>query len=230
MHQPRICRRAALVGSLLLATAAVTLGQTNWSIEGTIPSYGEYNAPACVVAPPPPYAVNPPPVPGGGCPTLLPFPPLSCRGGGTGVDNNGNFLSGGAAFPVIVNTDGFTITMSTPAGAYVNSWPVPPGAILPGLITGLDYNSAADIIWITDGLLCAGLGLAPGCPIRRWWCRHSRFHRAPARRCAGSATARARARCGLPTSRVRHQLHHRRCAAVLLPGRPRSRRCSPASR
>ncbi|MFO0981330.1 MAG: hypothetical protein U1E76_06165 [Planctomycetota bacterium] len=165
MHHVPIGRRTALVGLLTLAVTSVTLAQTNWSIEGSKPSYGEYNAPACLVAPPPPYAVNPPPVPGGGCPTFGMFPPLSCRGGGTGVDNNGNFLSGGPAFPVVINTDGFTITMSTPAGAYVNSWPVPPGAILPGPISGLDYNSATDVIWISDGFFCAGLGLVPGCPI-----------------------------------------------------------------
>jgi hypothetical protein len=153
---------AALV-SLLFAARA--FAQTEWSIEGSIPTYGEYNSPPACPIIPPPYAVNGAPVPPPGCPTIAPFPPLSCRGGGTGVDNNGNFLSGGPAFPAIVNTDGFTITMTTPAGAYIASWPVPPGAILPGPINGLDYNSAADIIWITDGFFAAGLALVPPCGI-----------------------------------------------------------------
>src|SRR5262245_31647402 len=106
--------RLAWLPAAMLAFTSAAFAQTNWSIEGSVPTYGEFNAPACPTIPFPPYAVFGPPIPLPGCPTLMPFPPLTCRGGGTGVDNNGNFLSGGPAFPVIVNTDGFTITMSTP--------------------------------------------------------------------------------------------------------------------
>ncbi|MEW6742125.1 MAG: hypothetical protein AB1486_05145 [Planctomycetota bacterium] len=155
-----------LGGVFMLATAGPALSQTSWSIEGIVPSYGEYNSPPPLCLPGPlPYAVTVPPVPAPGCPANGPFPPLSCRLAGTDVDNNGNALSGGPAFPCVVHSDGFTLEMSTPAGAYVTSMPVPPGSILPGVITAVAYDSAADIIWITDGFFAAGVGIAPACPI-----------------------------------------------------------------
>ncbi|MEW6742196.1 MAG: hypothetical protein AB1486_05515 [Planctomycetota bacterium] len=156
-----------LVAVLGLVVASPALAQTDWSIEGTLPSYAEYNAPPplCPTVPPP-YAVVFPPVPAPGCPANGPFPPLTCSvAGGTAFDNNGNPLSGGPPVPAMVHSDGFTLEMTTAAGAYITSMPVPPGAILGGPITGVGYDSAADVIWITDGFLAAGVGIAPACPI-----------------------------------------------------------------
>ncbi|MEW6741506.1 MAG: hypothetical protein AB1486_02005 [Planctomycetota bacterium] len=146
---------AALCGSSASA-------QTNWAIEGTVPSYGEFNAPAPCPTAPLPYNVNPSPTPSPGCPGNVPFPPNQCRLGGSAVDNDGNPFSGGPSVPAMVHTDGFTIEMTDYAGSFILSMPVVPGSILPaGPISGLGYDSKADIIWITDGLFAAGVGLTP---------------------------------------------------------------------
>ncbi|MEW6745140.1 MAG: hypothetical protein AB1486_20500 [Planctomycetota bacterium] len=153
--KPRI-----LVFLLLGALSGTTVAQTDWAIESVFPSYGEFNSPPPPCLPPAvPYAVNFPPVPPAGCPSNAPFP-IPCRMGGSAVDNNGNIFSGGPAVPAMVHSDGFTIEVTDEAGAYIVSMPVPPGAILPGLISGLAYDSVADICFITDGFFCAGVSLA----------------------------------------------------------------------
>ena len=62
--------RIALLPAAMLALASAAFAQTNWSIEGSVPTYGEFNAPACATLPPPPYAINLAPIPLPGCPTL----------------------------------------------------------------------------------------------------------------------------------------------------------------
>jgi len=158
-HGIRLNALALLLGAGLLAGSEAG-AQTVWSIEGTGPSYGEYNAPppACPLTVPPPYAVNPAPAPV--CPTNLPFPPLNCLGG-SAVDNNGNVASGGPAVPVMVHSDGIVLEMTTPAGALLTS-AVVAGVVLPGPITGVACDSFADIYYITDGAGFVGVGIPPG--------------------------------------------------------------------
>ncbi|MFH1998840.1 MAG: hypothetical protein ABIK28_04120, partial [Planctomycetota bacterium] len=113
----------------------------------------------------PPYAVYPAPIPFPGCPSIFPFT-TTWDSGGTAFDNDGNFLSGGTAFPVMFQTDGRVLEMVDPVtGAFIISWPVGNGLVVPGPISGLGYDSTADVIWITDGHFCAGLGLSPSCTI-----------------------------------------------------------------
>lgn len=144
--------------SILVALTGVAAGQTVWSIEGTTPSYGEYNAPPpCGLAPP--YTILFPPL--AACPVNLPFPNLLCRIGGNDVDNNGNPLSGGPAFPVIVNCDGLTLEMVTDAGVYVTSGPI--AGLLPGpFVSGVAQDSALDITYLTDGTSVVGVFPPPG--------------------------------------------------------------------
>ncbi|MEW6741739.1 MAG: hypothetical protein AB1486_03185 [Planctomycetota bacterium] len=151
------------VASALLGIPSA-LAQTEWSIEGTGPSYGEYNSPPplCPLVAPP-YKLNVPPVPPAGCPANVPFGP-TIGFGGSAVDNNGNVFSGGAARPAFVHSDGFTLEMTDYNGAYITSMPVPVGYVLQGPITGVGYDSASDIIWITDGFNAAGVGILPACP------------------------------------------------------------------
>lgn len=150
---------------LLLALAAAAFlseleAQTVWSIEGGLPSYGEYNAPppACGLGPLYTLLPAPPPV----CPTNTPFP-FTCRLGGSAVDIDGNPLSGGIAFPAILHSDGTVLEMTTPAGAYITS-SVVGGVVLPGLISGVACDSLTDTIYLTDGFLVVGVGVPPGPP------------------------------------------------------------------
>jgi hypothetical protein len=58
-------------------------------------------------------------------------------------------------------TNGPMITAYTPAGVPVTSFPVPPPL---GLLTGLGFNSAAGILWMTDGALVMPIvPPGPGC-------------------------------------------------------------------
>jgi hypothetical protein len=142
----------------LSALSASTSAQTLWGIEGGAASYGEFNAPPplCPGAAPP-YAINLPPA--SVCPTLTPFAPGTCVGG-TAVDNNGNIASGFT--PIVINSDGINLTMTTPGGGYVTSGPVGGGAVLAGMITGVACDGAADIYYISDGFSYAGVGIPPG--------------------------------------------------------------------
>jgi hypothetical protein len=152
-----------LTALFILFCPSWAVGQTEWSIESSATLLGEYSSPPGGCAPPlPPYAVLTPPAPLPGCPPLIPFPFL-CELGGSAVDNDGNFLSGGPAAPAMLHTDGFTVEMvDTTTGAYLMSWFVG-GVSLPGPISGLGYDSAGDIIWVTDGILCCGLIPLPSC-------------------------------------------------------------------
>lgn len=147
----------------LVFCTSVALGQTNWAIEGSGPLFGEFNAPPVACGfPPTLFSLFTPPTPTGGCPPLSPFP-FTCDLGGTAFDNDGNFLSGGTAFPAMLHTDGRVVEMVDAAtGAYINSWIVG-GVSLPGVISGLGYDSTADIIWVTNGIDCIGLGLSGSC-------------------------------------------------------------------
>ncbi|MFH2001050.1 MAG: hypothetical protein ABIK28_15315 [Planctomycetota bacterium] len=156
---------AGLLAGLLLCP--MLHAQTNWAVEGGLPSYGEFNnPPPGAMTNPMPYSMflpagPPPPIPGN-----LPFPPMAPLFGGSAVDNNGNILSGGPMFPVMIHSDGLTVEIVTTAGAYVSSYAAGGGAILPGTISGVGCDSLLDITWLTDGALCAGVGLppAPGVP------------------------------------------------------------------
>jgi hypothetical protein len=160
--EKRSSMRSALASAVVcLSLGASALAQTNWSMDGTSVLAGEYNSPPaiCTVAPPP-YAVMPvPPVPG-----CLPLSPFGFCAGGIAVDNNGNALSGGTAYPALVASDGNVILMTRTDGTPIASWFV--AASLPGFfVAGLAYDSAGDVIWVTDGIYVAALGLAPGCGV-----------------------------------------------------------------
>lgn len=147
-----------------LLFAPLATSQTNWSVEGSVPLFGEFNSPPplCPTAGPL-YTLftGPPALPG--CIPLFPFP-FTCDLGGSAFDNDGNFLSGGTAFPAMLHTDGRVVEMVDAAtGGYLMSWIIGGGVILPGPINGLGYDSPADVIWVTDGFFCAGVGLSPSC-------------------------------------------------------------------
>jgi hypothetical protein len=144
--------------AVTFSAVSVVEAQTFFSIEGTAASTGQYNMP-----PPPCGGVLVPPIfPVGGlpCPPVAPFPPAACLGG-TSVDQDGNPLSGGPGFPVVVNSDGIMLEMMTPAGAPLGSAPVGAGAVLPGLVSGVGCDSLFDIYYITDGFFVAGVGVPP---------------------------------------------------------------------
>jgi hypothetical protein len=155
---PRWLQNAPAALFLLAAFAPSVPAQMVWSLEGTGPSYGEYNAPppACPILPPP-YAVFGPPA--GACPPNLPFPLASCFGG-TAFDNDGNALSGGPGFPVLIHSDGANLELLTPAGGYITSGSVA-GYICP-VVSGVAVDAAADVIYLTDGVSVVGVGLPPG--------------------------------------------------------------------
>ena len=146
----------------VLACCTVASAQTNWSIEGTLPSYGEYNGPPPgALVNPMPYAVFipvPPPPP---APWNLPFAPLNPALGGSAVDTDGNPLTGGPTVPAMIHSDGLTVEMSTVMGMFVTSFSAGGGPLLPGTISGVGYDSIADIIWLTDGTLCLATALPP---------------------------------------------------------------------
>jgi hypothetical protein len=67
-------------------------------------------------------------------------------------------------------TDGLTfsefVASGPAAGTDVNGFFMPPGAILPvGPVTGMSFDAAAGILWVTDGAFIAGVvpPPAPGC-------------------------------------------------------------------
>ncbi len=157
-HGLRSFALAALICFLLIPAA---FAQTTWSVEGSNPSYGEYNAadPLCLPGGLP-YAIFLPPVPPPGCPPMGSFPPGECRIGGTAFDDDGNVVSGGTAFPAMLHSDGKIVEMTDPAtGAFILDMCVG-GFVVPGTVSGLGYDSANDICWVTDGLYCAGVSLA----------------------------------------------------------------------
>jgi hypothetical protein len=118
---------------------------------------GEYNSPPAACMPGAlPYAIIIPP-------TLGPFPPGTGAFGGSAVDNDGNPFSG-PGNPAFLHTDGFMVDMTITGGGFVLTMPVGGGPILPGPISGLGYDDLGDIVWVTDGALCAGVGLANGVP------------------------------------------------------------------
>lgn len=148
--------------ALLIAAAmsGLSLAQTTWSIEGLVPSLGEYNSPPPCGLVPPYTALLPSVTP---CQGLTAFPNLSCQVGGNAVDNDGNYLSGGPSFPVIVACDGFELVMTTDTGVFLSSAFVSP--LLPaGLISGVAQDSVADITYLTDGNFVIGLYPPPGPP------------------------------------------------------------------
>jgi hypothetical protein len=149
---------AALFFGLIIPAASA---QTTWSIEGSFPSMGEFNAPPIMcISVPPPYNLFMAPVPPSGCPGLNPFPTGDCRLGGSAFDDNGNVFSGGSAFPAMFHTDGAVVEMQDPAtGAFILDMLVG-GFVLPGPVSGLGYDSLNDVCWVTDGVYCAGVGLA----------------------------------------------------------------------
>jgi len=149
---------AVLLLSLVITTASA---QTTWSIEGSFPSMGEYNAadPFCLPLPPP-YNIFMAPSPPPPCAGLNFFPAGDCEYGGSAFDDNGNSYSGGSAFPAMLHTDGRVVEMLDPAtGAFILDMFVG-GSVVPGQLSGLGYDSLNDICWVTDGVLCAGVGLA----------------------------------------------------------------------
>lgn len=160
LNHMRLVIYTGILAALLLCP--ILQAQTGWSVEGGMPSYGEFNnPPPGAMTNPQPYAIFPaiiPPPPGV---PVLPFPPNVPGQGGSAVDNDGNILSGGPVMPVMVHTDGLNVELTTTAGFYLSSFPAGGGALLPGLISGVGYDSPADIIWLTDGTLCIGVGLPP---------------------------------------------------------------------
>ena len=123
---------------LLLPTASA---QTAWSVEGSLPMYGEYNGanPLCLQVLPP-YATYLAPVPPAGCPAMTPFNPGDCSVGGSAFDDNGNLFSGGPAFPAMLHTDGRVVEMTDAAtGSFILTMFVG-GTVVPGTISGLGYN------------------------------------------------------------------------------------------
>ncbi|MHC4946610.1 MAG: hypothetical protein ACYTG7_26680 [Planctomycetota bacterium] len=156
---------AAIVALALLVLCPCVLGQTNWSVEGGIPAYGEFNMPpALALTNPMPYIVFPAPPPIPPMPPMAPFPVMVPQFGGSAVDNDGNPLSGGPAVPAMIHSDGTVVEVSDPAtGLFITSFVVP-GPFLPGPVSGIGYDSIGDIIWLTDGVMCTGLALpvAPG--------------------------------------------------------------------
>jgi hypothetical protein len=154
---------ALIMVGFLFALVPCGLGQTTWAIEGVKPSYGEFNAPPipCALLLPP-YAVIPSPLPPLGCPTNMPFPSSVCEFAGSAFDNNGNAFSGGVPFPAMIHSDGITIEMTDAAtGAYLGSMAIGGGALFPGILSGIGYDSLLDIIYVTDGLFMAGIGMVP---------------------------------------------------------------------
>lgn len=146
-----------------VCAAPALIGQTSWGIESGGPTLGEFNSPPPLCVPlVPPYKVLPPPPPLPGCPGLVSFP-FACDLGGSAVDNDGNFLSGGPAFPAMLHSDGMSIVMADAiTGTFIISWPAI-SVLLPGPVCGLGYDSTGDVIWVTDGVFCAGYGLSPSC-------------------------------------------------------------------
>lgn len=81
----------------------------------------------------------------GPCPTPGPVPPGSPFGD-IAVDKTGD---------TIFVTDGFIVGRYSRAGILLNSMAVTPVGL--GPLTGLGYDSAAGILWMTDSLLVAGV-------------------------------------------------------------------------
>ena len=150
---------AGILTALLLCPALEA--QTDWAVEGGMPSYGEFNSPPPgAMTNPQPYAIIPAAVPPA-APGLVPFPPMLPGQGGSAVDNDGNPLSGGPPAPVMVHCDGLIVELATTGGAFLSSFPAGGGPLLPGMISGVAYDNPADIIWLTDGMFCMGVGLPP---------------------------------------------------------------------
>ena len=154
-----VCR-AAFAGLSALGCVTSVSAQTVWSFEGSVPSYGEYNAPPplCDVFPPPPYDVFGPPG-GAPCITNESFDSPVCEGG-TAFDNNGNILSGGPGFPVLINCDGITLEMLNPDGSYITSGSITPYVCPP--VSGVAVDALADIVYLTEGFVVVGVGVPPG--------------------------------------------------------------------
>jgi len=64
-------------------------------------------------------------------------------------------------------TDGFVIGSYTMAGVPLSGFAMPPGAVLPGPLTGLGYDPVAGMLWITDGAFMAAIvpPPPPGCAL-----------------------------------------------------------------
>lgn len=91
-------------------------------------------------------------------PQLVPMPPTGFPLGDLTMNN---------ATGVIFHTNGFLIA-TTNHPAYPPLAPVFPPFPGPGLLgplTGIAIDSAAGILWVTDGVACAGVAPVPGVPI-----------------------------------------------------------------
>jgi hypothetical protein len=152
------------LGLVALAFAPVSTGQTLYGVDGPAATVWEFEAsapgapcaqPNPLGAPPWPYLTPPPPT----CPPLTPMP--------------GPFPPAGAAIigDIAVNTitDTVFVTDGAIIGEYVGDPPcggaVPPGfpvnSFFPpfpiGALTGMGMDSAAGVLWVTDGLFIGGM-------------------------------------------------------------------------
>jgi len=157
----------AALSVLLLALAPVSIGQTLYGIDGPGGSVWEFEATAPGVpcaqpnplgAPPWPYLFPPPATCPPGSPTPGPFP-------GPGPGGILGDIALNTVTDTVFVTDGFVISehvgdppcgVVPPAGTMLNSFISP----LPGL-TGMGFDSAAGILWVTDGLFIMGLLPSP---------------------------------------------------------------------
>jgi len=143
---------AALVGAASFASAQTLYGISAGAVGTSIVTE--------LVGPPGGACAYPTPV---GLPPFATFVPFGCPTVG-GLPIAG--ILGDVAHDLVTDmvwaTDGPTVTgWYTPAGLPASSFPTPPPL---GLLTGLGCNSAAGLLWMTDGVFVMATFLpAPGC-------------------------------------------------------------------
>lgn len=132
--------------------------QTLVTLEGTYPSAGEFSIdPPNACGFPTPFAsVWVLPDPSSACGTIQNFvpPPVGLLGD-SAVD---------ALNDVVWITDGLILSAYVD-GASITNVPVPAGTLLGGPVTGLGFDSANGLLWLTDGTSAAAIPApGPGCP------------------------------------------------------------------
>ena len=150
--------RSLLLGAALLSAPTAVFAQSLYSISGGIPGtsiVNEFTGPpggACAYPNGPGLVAFATAVPFA-CPTVGPTPPAPSLLGDVAHDHKGD---------VVWATNGPLVTAYTPAGAVITSFPTPAPL---GPLTGLGFNTAAGILWMTDGALVMGVA-APGPCVR----------------------------------------------------------------
>jgi hypothetical protein len=153
---PGFALRTSCAAWALLLCPAATHAQTVYALDAAAATVVEFTGPPagpCLYPSGPVVAAFP---------TLVPF---ACPTSGPALAPPAGVL-GDIAVNHVANTvwttDGIVLTEFTPAGAPLRSFPLPPGAVLPGPLTGLGYG--AGTLWITDGAFLAGIVPPVGAP------------------------------------------------------------------